>query len=161
MILLFFQNHAGCIVTKFRRKTLRFVIHEYLLPHGSFCLHKTRGNSFQTTTGRQGEDYQKRIKARFSPSCPAHPVFVNILGTDAGSNQYIPLKINRLKELPGIILLDGRNPSISVNYSAHSFCSATGGGFSKVRIPPICDASRFLSACYNVDRVSNCGPHQV
>ncbi|MCH4091862.1 DUF6504 family protein [Acetobacter sp.] len=45
MVLLFLQNHAGCTLAKFRRKTLRFVAHEFFLPYGSFCLHKTRGNS--------------------------------------------------------------------------------------------------------------------
>lgn len=45
MVLLFLHNHAGCTVTKFRRKTLRFVTHELFLPLGVVCLHKTRGNS--------------------------------------------------------------------------------------------------------------------
>ncbi|GCE89410.1 hypothetical protein MSKU15_1011 [Komagataeibacter diospyri] len=53
MVLLFLQNHAGCTFTKFRRKALRFVTHEYLLPHGSCCLHKTRGNLL-TTALRDG-----------------------------------------------------------------------------------------------------------
>ncbi|KXV79224.1 hypothetical protein AD953_03015, partial [Acetobacter malorum] len=38
-------GHHGCALTKFRRKTLRFVAHESFLPLGSFRLHKTRGNS--------------------------------------------------------------------------------------------------------------------
>jgi integrase len=52
MVLLFLQNHAGCTLAKFRRKTLRFVAHEFFLPYGSFCLHKTRGNSLPAWRNR-------------------------------------------------------------------------------------------------------------
>ncbi|KDE19037.1 hypothetical protein AZ09_14630 [Acetobacter aceti 1023] len=55
MVLLFLQNHAGCTVTKFRRKTLRFVTHEFFLPHGSCCLHKTRGNSISVSSQADSE----------------------------------------------------------------------------------------------------------
>jgi hypothetical protein len=55
MVLLFLQNHAGCTLAKFRRKTLRFVAHEFFLPYGSFCLHKTRGNSLNNLSDERTE----------------------------------------------------------------------------------------------------------
>lgn len=60
MVLLFLQNHTGCTFTKFRQKTLRFVTHEYLLPHGSFCLHKTRGNSMERHWARLDDVLRKQ-----------------------------------------------------------------------------------------------------
>ncbi len=74
MVLLFLQNHAGCTVTKLRRKTLRFVAHESFLPLGSFCLHKTRGNSvagassrtlarlFEVETGMSFSHYRRQVQ---------------------------------------------------------------------------------------------------